>query len=176
MSDLPGRPVSPTPVDPASATALAEGAVRDVVARFRDAYNARNVDAVLNLFAEQADWTLGPGTFTGKAAIRRVMEWDARLSPTASSRESGIGTVVHGNVAVDERVIEQTIEGIRFTCPTVTVLELNRAGEIEHARSYYDKLSILQQVSSDYPGVKGWVFRRIINVMVAQGEKGLERF
>jgi hypothetical protein len=27
-------------------------------------------------------------------------------------------------------------------------------------------------VASQYPGVKGWFFRRIINLMVAQGEKG----
>jgi hypothetical protein len=28
------------------------------------------------------------------------MEWDVRLSPTSSCRQFGIGTVVHGNVAV----------------------------------------------------------------------------
>jgi hypothetical protein len=149
--------------------------VADVVGRFRDAYDARNVDAVVDLFAEHGDWRLGPGTFAGKAAIRRAMEWDVRLSPTSSCRQSGIGTVVHGKVAVNERVVEQTFEGIRFTCPILTVFELNEVGEIEHARSYYDKLPILRQVASKYPGVKGWFFRRIINLMVAQSEKGLER-
>jgi hypothetical protein len=147
--------------------------VADIVARLRGAYDGRNVDAVVALFAEHGDWRLGPGTFTGKTAIRRVVEWDVRQSPTSHSRESGIGTIVHGNVAVSERVIEQTFEGIQYTCPTVTVLELNEAGEIEHARSYYDKLPILQQVASKYPGIKGWFFRRIVNLIVGEGEKDL---
>lgn len=175
MSDVQSRQNDPAPVDPALATALSEGAVRDVVARFRDAYDARNVEAALDLFAERGDWTLGPGTFAGRTAIRRVLEWDVRLSPTSRSRAAGIGTVVHGNVAVDERVAEQRYEGIRCTYPVLTVFELNEAGKIEHARSYYDKLSILQQVASEYPGVKGRFLRMIISLVVTQGEKGLER-
>jgi hypothetical protein len=175
MSDAPTNPTGPAPLDAGSAGALSEKAVQDVVGRFRDAYDARNVDAVVDLFAEHGDWTLGPGTFTGRAAIRRVLEWDVRLSPTTSSRHSGIGTVVHGNVAVYEQAIEQSFEGIRCTFPVLTVLELNEAGKIDHARSYYDKLSILQQVANEYPGVKGWFLRKIVNLLVDQGEKGLER-
>lgn len=154
---------------------LSESAVAQVATRFREAYDARNVDAVVALFAERGDWTLGPGTFSGKAAIRRVLEWDVRLSPNASSHDFGIGTLIRGNVAIHERRVEQSVEGISYTCPTVTVLELNEAGEIGHARSYYDKLPILRQVASRYPGIKGWFFRRIVNLIVAQSEAGLER-
>jgi ketosteroid isomerase-like protein len=148
--------------------------VEEVVSRFHDAYDARDIDTLAELFAENGDWRLAPGTFTGKAAIRRLLEWDARLSPSASCQESGVGVIVHGNVAVSERVIEQAFEGIPCTYPAVTVFELNGAGKIEHARSYYERLSILRQVASRYPGVKGWFFRKIINFIVAQSDKGLE--
>jgi hypothetical protein len=164
MSNTPGAPSS-----------RPEGGVREIAARFADAYDARNVDAVVDLFSDNGDWTLGPGMFAGKAAIRRVLDWDVRLSPNASSRPFGVGTVVHENVAVNERLLEQSIEGIRYTCRAVTVLELNEAGEIEHARSYYDRLAIFRTVAGSYPGVKGWFFRRIINFMVSQAEKGVER-
>lgn len=53
------------------------------------------------------------------------------------------------------------------------MLELNEACKIDHARSYYDKLSILEKVAREYPGVKGWFFRKIVNLVVAEGEKGL---
>jgi hypothetical protein len=54
------------------------------------------------------------------------------------------------------------------------VFELNETGKIEHARSYYERLSILRHVASKYPGYKGWLFRKIINYIVAQTDKGLQ--
>jgi hypothetical protein len=40
-------------------------------------------------------------------------------------------------------------------------------------RSYYDKLGLEQRVAAKAPGVRGWIFRNLINFMVAHGEKGL---
>jgi hypothetical protein len=40
-------------------------------------------------------------------------------------------------------------------------------------RSYYDKLGLEQRVAAKTPGIKGWVFRKLINFMAAQGQKGL---
>jgi hypothetical protein len=149
--------------------------VQEVVSRFEAAYAARDVDTIVDLFAENGDVRMAPGTFTGKAAIRRVFEWDVRVSPRTSSRKSGVGMIVHGNVAVSECVLEQAYEGIPCTFPAVTVFELNEAGKIEHVRAYYEKLSIIQQVASRYPGLKGWFFRRIVSLVAGQVDKGLER-
>jgi hypothetical protein len=103
------------------------------------------------------------------------MDWDVRLSPTVKCRDVGIGTVVKENVGLSERVVEQTAEGIPFTYLILTVFELNDDGKIQHARSYYDKPAIMHQVASKYPGIKGWFFRKTVNMVVAQGERGLER-
>lgn len=54
----------------------------------------------------------------------------------------------------------QSVEGIRYTCHAVTVLESNDAGETEHARSYYDRLTIFRHVASSYPAIKGWFVGR----------------
>jgi ketosteroid isomerase-like protein len=175
MSEISNNQLNPRSATSAPVAGPSEGTVEEVVCRFREAYDARDIDAAVELFAEDADWTLGPGTFTGKEALRRVLEWDVGLSPASRSRESGIGMLVKGNVAVTERVVEQTAEGIPFVCPLISVFELNEDGKIQHLRSFYDKLAIIQQVAREYPGVKGWFLRRIVNILVAEGEKGLAR-
>jgi hypothetical protein len=57
---------------------------------------------MLALFADDAEFTLAPGTFRGKEEIRKVLEWDVRLSPTASVREAGIGVLAGGHAAVGQ--------------------------------------------------------------------------
>jgi ketosteroid isomerase-like protein len=156
-------------------TADAAVAVAQVVERWREAYDRRDVEGALDLLADDVVWVLAPGAFTGKEAARRALEWDVRLSPTVQGRLSGIGILVNGNVAVMERVAEASAEGIGYQYPIVTIFELGDDGKIRRMRSYYDKLAIMQQVASKYPGIKGWVLKKLTNFLVAQGEKGLER-
>ena len=67
------------------------------------------MQAVLEFFADDAEWTLAPGTFSGKDGIRRYLEWDMRTSPEATYRLTGIGVLTAGNVAVRETVVEQGV-------------------------------------------------------------------
>ena len=147
--------------------------IEDVVEEFDRALEKRDVQAVLEFFADDAEWTLAPGTFSGKDAIRRVLEWDMRTSPKARYRLTGIGVLAAGNVAVRETVIEAVWQGIDYEYPALTVIEFNDGRKIRRMRSYYDKLGAEQRVAAKAPGIKGWVFRKLINFMVAQGEKGL---
>ncbi len=58
----------------------------------------------------------------------------------------------------------------------MTIFELGDDGKIRRKRSYYDDLAIIHRVSNKYPGVKGvGVLKKLVNFLVAQGEKGLER-
>ena len=163
------------PADTTTRGDAAEATVEQIVSRFGEAYDARDIDAVVELFSEDGDWRVGPGTFTGKDAVRRLLEWDVGLSPTLTSQEEGVGIVAKGNVVFREHRIEQTAEGIPVSYPILSVFEVNEAGKIRHVRSYYDKLGIMHDVASKYPGVKGWFFRKMVNMLVAQGEKGLKR-
>jgi hypothetical protein len=96
-----------------------------------------------------------------------------RAIPKATYRLTGIGVLTAGKVAVRETVVEEVWEGIDFDEPAVAVIEFNDDREIQRMRSYYDKLGTMQQITAKYPGIKGWVFRKLISFVVAQGQKGL---
>jgi ketosteroid isomerase-like protein len=147
--------------------------IEDVVEEFDRALEKRDVQVALEFFADDAEWTLAPGTFSGKDGIRRVLEWDMRTSPKATYRLSGIGVLAAGNVAVRETVTEEVWEGISYEYPALAVIEFNDDRKIRRMRSYYDKLGVEQRIAAKAPGIKGWVFRKLINFMVAQGKKGL---
>ena len=144
--------------------------IKDLVEEFDRAMEKRDVQAALEFFADDAKWTVPPGTFSGKDSIRRVLEWEMRLPMTY--RLTGIGVLAAGNVAVREAVVEEVWEGIDFDCPLLTVMEFNDERKIQRMRSYCDYLGIEQQIAAKYPGIKGWVFRKLINFAVAQAQKG----
>jgi ketosteroid isomerase-like protein len=142
--------------------------------RFREAYEARDVERLVELFADDAELTWAVGTFRGKDAIRKVFEWDIRLSPTAVVHDAGIGVVALGHTLISERVVNLTAEGIPYEERAVSIMELNDDGLIRSLRSYYDKLAIMQQVASGYPGIRGRVFRAVTGSLARLGSKGLE--
>ena len=152
-----------------------ELAVRDVVECFRKAYDRRDVDGALELFADDAVLVFAPRAFKGKDDIRHGLGWDAQLSPTSTSRLSGIELLAKANVAVVESVVQQTAEGIGYECPVVTVIELGDDRKIRRMSSYYDRLAIMQQVASKASGPRGGAFKRLVNILVSPAEKGLKR-
>ena len=64
-----------------------------VVEEYRDAYQARDVERMMKLFADDAELVWAAGAFRGKDAVRQVLEWDVRLSPTAVVRDAGMGAI-----------------------------------------------------------------------------------
>lgn len=153
-----------------------ELAVRDVIERLRNAYDRRDVDGALELFADDAVLVFAPRAFKGKGDIRHGLEWDAQLSPTSETRLSGIEVLARANVAVMESVVvQQTADGIGYECPVVTVIELGDDRKIRRMSSYYDRLAIVQQVANKSSGLRGAAFKRLANALVSQAEKGLER-
>lgn len=141
---------------------------------YRTAYQDRDVGGMLALFADDAELTVAPGTFRGKAAIRKYLEWDARVSPSATTRDTGLGVLVVGRSVVWERQALETAEGVPFRTDAVTILEFDDAGLIRRYRSYYDKLRVLEQITAGMSGVYGWFARNLIGYLVAAGKKGLD--
>ena len=151
-----------------------EWEIRRRVDEYMAAYVARDIDRLMTMFADDAEVTAAPGTLHGKDAIRKFYEWDARLSPTASVRDDGIGVLVSGQTAVCERVISLTYQGIPYEEEAATIFEFDDAGKIRRQRSYYDKLALMNRIASRYPGIQGRIFRRMTGYLVAQGRKGLD--
>lgn len=155
-------------------TYLREAEIRETIAEYVAAYEARDIDRLLTFYSDDAVFTFAPGTFRGKDAIRKVFEWDARLSPKAGVRDRGIGLLVSGRTAVAERTIFLTYEGIPYEEVGATIYEFDDDGLIRRQVSYYDKLALMHQIASRYPGIQGRALRWLTGYLVAQGSKGLD--
>ncbi len=153
---------------------LRQGHLARRAEEFRSASQDRDVERMLALFADDAEATMAPGTFRGKAAIRKLFEWEVRLSPVSTSKDTGLGMVVVGQSVVWERQVSETAEGVPYTTDVVTILGFDDSGLIRRYRSYYDKLAVMEQVASGMSGVYGWFARALVGYLVAQGEKGLD--
>ena len=141
---------------------------------FRFASQDRDVERMLALFADDAEVTMAPGTFRGKAAIRKFFEWEVRMAPVATSSDAGLGMAVVGRSVVWECQISERVQGVPCTTDAVRILEFDDAGLIRRYRSYYDKLAVMEKIASGMSGASGWVARALIGYLVAQGRKGLD--
>jgi ketosteroid isomerase-like protein len=151
---------------------VSEEKIEGIVRGFGEAFEKRDVEKMLSFFAEDAVWVSPVGTFKGKEGLRRVLTWDTQVSPTAKSTRSGIGIIVKGNKAVSEALGEGLVEGKKYESLGITVFEFSDY-KIQHIRLFYDKMSIIKQVTMQYKGVTGWFAKRLINYIVGRGEKGL---
>jgi ketosteroid isomerase-like protein len=145
-----------------------------LVGRYREAYQSRDLEHLMELFADEAEVVWSAGAFRGKDAIRTVLEWDFDLSPTATVRDVGIGIIAADHKIVWERVVDLTAEGVPFEEHGVMVIEVDEHCRIRSVRSYYDKLAVMDQIASGYPGLQGRVFRALTGYLVRQASKGLE--
>lgn len=152
------------------------GGLEDVVKAFEEAYETRDVERILGFFADDGEWVLtGLGAFKGKEAVRKVVEWDARVTPTVTHRSAGIGMLAKDNVVVREAVAEATYEGLPYEIPIATIFEFGDDRKIRSMHSYYDKLGEMQQIANQFRGIKGWFPKKLMNYIVAQGAKGLDK-
>jgi ketosteroid isomerase-like protein len=144
------------------------------VEAYRAAYQDRDLERMLAMFAEDAVMFLSEGTFQGKAAIRKVLEQDVRGGSTAVVCDTGLGMLVAGRSVVWERQVTLTVQGVPVREDAVTILEFDDDGLIRQFRSYYDKLGMMNQIASGLPGIYGWFARKVVGSVVAQANRGLD--
>jgi len=146
---------------------MSEKKIESIIRSFVEAVEKRDEEKTLSFLAEDAVWVAPEGTFKGKEEIKRLLTWMAQSARDIKFRDTGIGIMVKGNKAVYEYVIEAvTSEGITFETPGICVYEFSDE-KIEQHRVLYDRLSIGKQVA------KGWFAKRVVNSLIARGEKGL---
>jgi len=151
---------------------MSEKEIESILRDFREAYVKRDVEKMLPFFAEDAVLVAPEGTFNGKHEVKHYWTWEARVSPAITVRASGIGNMVRENRAVTEAVYEGAFEGKKYEAPGIVVYEFSD-GKIQRMRNYYDKLSVVKQVTMQYTGITGWFMKRLVNYIVGQAEKGL---
>ena len=91
------------------------------------------------------------------------MTWDTQVVPTVKAKRSGIGIIAKENKAVTEDISEGWYEGKKYEILAITVFEFSD-DKIQHIRLFYDKLSIIKQVTMQYKGVTGWFAKRLVNL------------
>jgi ketosteroid isomerase-like protein len=149
---------------------MSEEEIAGIASDFAEAFVNRDVEKILPFFAEDTVWVSPVGTFKGKEGLRPVLIWDTQISPTVKARRSGIALIVKGNKAVDESISECEYEGRKVEVPGITVFEFDD-GRIQHIKLFYDKLSIVKQVTMEYTGVTGWFAKKIVNSK--KGRRGI---
>lgn len=151
---------------------MSEKEIESILRDFGEAFVKRDVEKTLSFFAEDAVLAGPEGTFRGKHEIKHYWTWDARFSPTITVRDSGIGIMVKENRAIVEHILQGAFEDKKYETPAMNLHEFSD-GKIQHMRSYYDRLSAIKQVATQYTGIRGWFMKRLANYILAQSEKGL---
>ena len=146
--------------------------VREAVQAFHQAFQDRDVGAMVATYAPDGQVTAAPGTFCGHEQVRTIAQWDVDTSPVATVRDTG-GTVVHGHAAIWEGEITERYGDIDYTYPIVEVYEFDEGLKITRKHNYYDKLAILRQIAAQLPGVQGAVYRFLLDRVIDAGETGL---
>ncbi len=127
----------------------------------------RDVEKMLSFLTEDVVWTNNEGTFKGKEEVKRYWTWEAQRMSSAKVRAAGIGTIVKGNIAVQELVFEgSTSDGRRFGEIPVIIVDEFSGEKIQRHREYFDRLSMAKQAA------KGRFERMIVGSIVNRMEKG----
>jgi limonene-1,2-epoxide hydrolase len=146
--------------------------VREAVRAFHQAFQDRDVEAMVAAYALEGQVTAAPGTFRGHEEVRTIVQWAVDTSPVATLRDTG-GTVVHGRTAIWEGEITERYGDIDYTYPIVEVYEFDDDLKIARKHNYYDKLAILRQIADRLPGIQGAVYRFLLDRVIDAGETGL---
>jgi steroid delta-isomerase-like uncharacterized protein len=133
------------------------GANRELLDRYVELYNAGDLDAVMDLYAEDAVQTMPEGTFEGRSTIRERLARDLDACPDTTYT---VGSFVEqGNTFADEFTFVGTHTGPfplpdgNQLPPTGKRVEIRgmelvqvRDGKIVIDNLYYDSMAVLVQL------------------------------
>ena len=133
---------------------------------FVTALTKGDVEKALSFCAEDATWVAPEATFQGKEELKRYATWMTGTVLDSSFTEAGIGILVRGEQASFEHTFAGTFEGEKIEWLAMCAYEFSQ-GKIQHMRTVYDRLSILEQAA------KGWLEETVISSLVKRAERGL---
>jgi len=145
---------------------MAEQQIKDATSGFTQSWTSGDINKALSFFADDATWIAPNGTFKGRAEIERYLTWVIKIVRDYKITETGIGTVIKGDVAIAEHILSGTIDGRKFESPAVCIDEFKN-GKIVNSRTYFDRLAQSQQVA------KGMFAKSGVNAVIKAVQKGL---
>ena len=138
----------------------------DMMQKFKDAYNKKDLEKTLSFFAEDADFINPNGEFKGREKIKNYFKWVFEINSDQKIIESGIKIIAEEDKAVYEHILEGIVEGMKYQILALCIYE-SKGDKFQHVRSTYDRLSMAKQLA------KGPVAKTAVNSIINRMEKGL---
>ena len=138
----------------------------NIMRRFRDVLNKKDLEKSLSFFAEDADWVNPNGEFKGKEEIKNYFKWAFEINPDQKIIESGVKIIAEEDKAVYEHILEGSFEGMKYQILALCIYEF-KGDKFQHLRTTYDRLSMAKQLA------KGPVAKTAVNSIINRMEKGL---
>ncbi|MBS3819926.1 nuclear transport factor 2 family protein [bacterium] len=126
----------------------------------------KDLNKVMDFFAEDAKLVTNEGTFEGEEEIKKYWRWMDDQFSEIKFEETEL--LVQGNKAAHEFVQKgKTVEEEDVEFPGIVIAEFSD-GKIQEFRVYYDRLALAQQAA------EGWIGKRMVNSVVGRMEEGLK--
>ena len=145
---------------------MAKEEIISIMRNFKDAYNKKDIEKLLSLFTEDADWVNPDGIYKGKEEIKNYLKWVFEIVPDQKLIESGVKIIAEEDRAAYEHILEGSFEGMKYQILVLCIYEF-KGDKIQHTRAAYDRLSLAKQVA------KGPVAKTAVNSIINRMEKGL---
>jgi len=139
----------------------------DMMRKFKDAYNKKDLEKTLSFFAEDADFINPNGEFKGKEKIKDYFKWVFEINSDQKIIESGVNIIAEEDKAVYEHILEGSVEGMKYQILALCIYE-SKGDKFQHIRSTYDRMSMAKQLA------KGPIAKTAVNSIISRMEKGLK--
>jgi len=140
---------------------------RKILSDLHSAFNNRDLDKAMSLFADDASWIVMPGgTCYSKDEIKKYFEKIMKTYEKFNLRDIH-PPVVSGEMATHEYMIDAKLRnGPEGSVPSVVVAEF-RSGQITQIRNYVDKLEAAKQMAT------GLVAKRAVAAVAKEVEANI---
>ena len=138
----------------------------NIMRNFREAFNNKDIEKSLSLFAEDALWINPNGEFKGRKEIERYLNWAFKIIPDQKLIESGVKIIAEEDRAVYEHIMEGSYEGLKFQVLALCIWEF-KGNKIQQTRTVFDRLALAKQINKSKMG------KIALNSIINQMQKGL---
>ena len=145
---------------------MSEEQIKTAVRNFLKSLEEGDVAKSLSFLTQDVVWVSPHGRFKGSAELQKYLTWMKETCKDFKITETGVGILVHGNIAIVEHTLAATTNSKRWEAPSVCIYELKDA-KIQSMKSFFDVLSQAKQV------VGGGIPKWMVNTVIKASVKGL---
>jgi predicted ester cyclase len=143
--------------------------IKNIIRGFLQVLLDEDADQVLQYVTDNVIWSSPDSTLSGKAGLKKYVEWLREANPEVGIKESGLGIIVNGDKAFTEQILSGVHNGRRWE--TLAICAYEFSGEkIKAIRTVYDRLFIARQVS------RGLIVKKAMKKVTGAFSRGLVEY